>query len=116
MAFEQIHGDYSGENLAQIVHDSLHKNNLCDKLHCVTTDNASNNNTMVESLSTILKQEDNVIWNHNTRHVRCLAHIINLVVADFLKGISSMSRDILSRAIPTDLHSWESIPVTIHER
>ena len=88
MAFEQIHGEHNGENFARIVYDTLNRNNLCEKLHCVTADNASNNNTMMESLSTILQAEANVIWDHNTHHVRCLAHIINLVVGDFLKGMS----------------------------
>jgi len=89
VAFEQIHGEHTGENIARIVYESLNKNNLCDKLHCVTADNASNNNTMLESLSAILRREANVIWDHNTHHVRCLAHIINLVVGDFFKSISS---------------------------
>jgi hypothetical protein len=97
MAFEQIHGEHTGENLAKIVFDCLNKNNLCEKLHCVTADNATNNNTLVESLSATLQTEANVIWDHTTHHVRCLAHIINIVIGDFLKGMSSMSRDIMSQ-------------------
>jgi len=89
MAFEQIHGEHTGENLARIVYDSLNKNNICEKLHCATADNATNNNTMVESLSAILLREANVIWDHETHHVRCLAHIINFAVGDFLKGMLS---------------------------
>jgi hypothetical protein len=97
MAFEQICGEHTGENLARIVYDCLNRNNLCEKLHCATADNAKNNNTMVESLSTILRTEANVIWDHKTHHVRCLAHIINIVVGDFLKGMLSMSCDIVSQ-------------------
>ena len=103
MAFEQIHGEHTGENLARIVYDCLNTNNVCEKLHYVTADNAKNNDTMVESLSAILLREANVIWDHNTHHVRCLAHIINIVVGDFLKGMLSMSCDISVTGLPKDL-------------
>ena len=89
MAFEQIHGEHTGQNLARIVYDSLSKNNIYEKLHCATADNATNNNTMVESLSAILLREANVIWDHETHHIRCLAHIINIAVGDFLKDMLS---------------------------
>ena len=97
MAFEQIYGEHTGENLARIIYDCLNRNNLCEKLHCVTADNATNNNTMVESLSAILRTEANVIWDHKTHYVRCLAHIINIVVGDFLKGMLSISCDTMSQ-------------------
>jgi hypothetical protein len=100
MAFEQIHGDHSGENLARIVYDCLSKNNLREKLHCVTVDNARNNDTMVECLSEILQTDAQIVWDHETHHVRCLAHIINIVVGDFLKGMVPMSRDTMSRDFP----------------
>ena len=75
MAFEQIYGEHTGENLARIIYDCLNRNNLCEKLHCVSGDNATNNNTMVESLFAILRTEANVIWDHKTHHVRC--HLIS---------------------------------------
>ena len=95
MAFEQIYDEYTGENLARIMYDCLNKNDICEKLHCVTADNATNNNTMMEYLSAILLKEANIIWDHKTHHVQCLAHIINIVVGDFLKG--TLSCDAMSR-------------------
>ena len=97
MVFEQIYDEHTGKNLARIMYDCLNKNDICEKLHCVTADNATNNNTMMESLSAILLREANVIWDHKTHHVRCLAHIINIVVGDFLKG-----------RLCCDAMSWES--------
>ena len=61
MAFEQIYSEHTSENLAKVIYDCLNMNNICKKLHCIMADNAKNNNTIVESLSTILLREANDI-------------------------------------------------------
>ena len=57
-----------------------------EKLFCITTDNASNNIALVKELSRLLAN-DGISWDYKTRHIPCLAHIINLVVQKFLHAL-----------------------------
>ena len=59
--------------------------NITEKLFCITTDNASNNDTGVEHLSFLLHKNKGIEWDHEEHHVRCLNHIINIAVQAFLK-------------------------------
>lgn len=54
----------------------------------VTVDNASSNDVAIEYLSSkLVKWGDNCILNAKWTHVRCMAHIINLIVQDGLKEL-----------------------------
>lgn len=83
LAFEILEDHHTGYNLASIVFDVLIQYDLCDKLLCITSDNAANNGTMAEHLQTKLEQVG-VDWDPERQHIRCLAHIIHLVVQAFL--------------------------------
>ena len=50
LAFHPLEGAHTGENLAKYVMDTLVDFDLWEKLFCITTDNASNNNTMISKL------------------------------------------------------------------
>src|SRR5579859_6680690 len=75
--------------MACIIYDTLEDYNLLDKLHCITTDNASNNYALTKELSKKLRDDANIHWNHETHHLPCLAHVINLVVRKFLTAIKT---------------------------
>lgn len=49
----------------------------------ITTDNASNNSTFINSLS-IWAAENVVNFNKKDQHIRCFAHSINLSVKEAL--------------------------------
>ncbi len=49
----------------------------------ITTDSASNNNTLINSVESICK-EQNIDFTKKHNHIRCLAHIINLAAQDAL--------------------------------
>jgi hypothetical protein len=53
----------------------------------ITTDNASNNNTFIESLSEWMNEE-NIFFNNNN-HFRCFAHVINLSVQVALNSLKN---------------------------
>jgi hypothetical protein len=86
LAFEQLSGRHTGAAMADVVYDVLDRFDLTEKLNCITTDNASNNVTMMARLSRLL-EEDGITWDPQISHVRCMAHVINLCVQSFLKGI-----------------------------
>ena len=50
-------------------------------------DAASNNSTLIVSLSSILKKEKNITWDHEKMHINCLDHVINLAIQKFLQSI-----------------------------
>jgi len=70
-------------NLASAVFDTLNEYDIAAKLFCITTDNASNNFSMARELERML-EDIGVTWDRKTNHIPCLAHIINLVVQQFL--------------------------------
>ena len=86
LAFEQLNGSHTGINLASVVFDILQEYDIMEKFFCMTTDSASNNGTMVRQLERLL-EEEGIPWNHEVHHIRCLAHVINLVVGAFLKNL-----------------------------
>ncbi|XP_055826363.1 zinc finger BED domain-containing protein RICESLEEPER 1-like [Solanum dulcamara] len=65
---------------------------LCEwgiiKIFTVTVDNASSNDVTVKELSKQLTKMGTNLMNSNHLHVRCMAHIMNLIVQDGLKECS----------------------------
>lgn len=58
------------------------------KYFAITVDNASINDTAVDYLKTkLVKWNDRCILEGKWTHVRCMAHIMNLVVQDGLKDV-----------------------------
>jgi hypothetical protein len=60
----------------------------------ITTDNASNNDTMVASLETnsAAREGKTSVFQGSWGHIRCLPHIINLVCQKILKSIKKLKR------------------------
>lgn len=52
----------------------------------VTTDSASNNDTFLQALEITCKNSD-IPFGAKKNHIRCLAHVMNRVVGDILKGV-----------------------------
>ena len=59
---------------------------ILTKIMAITTDNASNNNTFLSSLSDYCDKLD-INFKHTDKHIHCMAHIINLLVQALLKGL-----------------------------
>lgn len=87
LGFKRVQGSHTGQNLASIVFETLEDFNVTKKLFCITTDNASNNTTMMSELSSLLKEQHNLDWDPKEHHIACLNHVINLAVQSFLKDI-----------------------------
>ena len=86
LAFQVLEEHHTSINLATIVLKVLHEFDIAEKLYCIITDNASNNYTMIRHISSHLREEG-IEWDHRTQHIPCLAHIINLVVKEFLNNL-----------------------------
>ena len=89
MSFTEVQGRHTGERLSKYVLDVLVEFNLCEKLFCITSDNAGNMSKLMKFLSKRLRKRG-VIWSAEENYISCLNHVINLAVQDFLKAIKGL--------------------------
>ena len=80
---ENLYKKHSGENLANSLISVLKRFNIENSIFSITRDNASNNDTLIQVYKKY--SDDNNGLFHSD--IRCLAHILNLVVQDILKEI-----------------------------
>lgn len=78
LGFEPLSGTHSGENLSAILLDVLVQHQIQERVLAITTDNASNNYTLVTALQQSLSDTTTVI------RVPCLAHVIQLSLNELL--------------------------------
>lgn len=90
LGFEPLSGQHTGLNLGGVLWDILQKYDIEDRILAITTDNASNNSTLVESLYDI----------HGSFIIRtpCLAHVMQLALKQLL---GQMKADPKNEAIET---------------
>ena len=98
LEFSELAGSHSGENMAETLQKMLIELRIEDKLLTITADNASNNETLASELYLNLLEEYNSEDSKVSRrlrfqgidsYIRCLAHVLNLIVRDILSGMKS---------------------------
>ncbi|XP_025881816.1 zinc finger BED domain-containing protein RICESLEEPER 2-like [Oryza sativa Japonica Group] len=88
--FVEVEPPHTGIVIAQAIFDCLVDWKIEDKVMTITLDNASNNDTAVSNLKSKLAARKNAQFDPDYFHVRCAAHIVNLVVNDGLQQIQSL--------------------------
>ena len=88
LGFEPLEGTHSGANLSIVLMELLQKHNIVDRVLAVTTDNASNNNTLMESLHESI-QSLNLPSQTAIVRIPCLAHVIQLSLQSLLGQIKA---------------------------
>jgi len=86
--FIKMDGSHTGVNLAKYFVESVKSMGCEHKIMAITTDNASNNITMMNEIETQLALMGITI-NKESVHVRCMAHTINLAVQLMIKPFST---------------------------
>ena len=94
LEFKEIEGAKSGENMAQIVFELLHELDIESKVLSITSDNASNNETLVEEFNSSLCEHfvgspNPLRFKGQESYIRCLAHVLNLIVKKILTTLKS---------------------------
>lgn len=92
IGLEPLSGPHSGENLCKVFVNVCNEFGILSKIQAITTDNAANNMTFLQHLETTC-QEQSIPFQAENRHVRCLAHVMNLAVQDFLAELKSQPLD-----------------------
>jgi hypothetical protein len=79
-------GCHSGEEQWNILRTILEEYDCLEKLGVIIGDNASTNDTLCRTISTYFQEELEMEWNPEQQRIRCMGHIINLIVQSFLFG------------------------------
>ena len=74
--FEPLHGSHTGSNLSSVVISILEEYQITDRILSITTDNATNNNTIINSIQEEIKIQG--IGDTRVFRIPCLAHMIQL--------------------------------------
>ncbi|KAI8530204.1 hypothetical protein RHMOL_Rhmol11G0037400 [Rhododendron molle] len=80
--------NHKGETLGKVVEECLVDWGI-DKILTVTVDNASSNSGLIKFLERKTKERKSTISDHKFLHVRCCAHILNLIVCEGLKDMDT---------------------------
>uniref|UniRef100_A0A0D3BTU7 HAT C-terminal dimerisation domain-containing protein n=1 Tax=Brassica oleracea var. oleracea TaxID=109376 RepID=A0A0D3BTU7_BRAOL len=88
VSFCEVLPPHSGEVLASKVQKCLRKWGIEKKVFTLTLDNVAANDNMQDVLRDRLNQDDNLVCKGEFFHVRCSAHILNLIVQAGLEVIN----------------------------
>ncbi|GES80459.1 zinc finger BED domain-containing protein RICESLEEPER 2-like [Rhizophagus clarus] len=93
--FIKLEGPHSGANIKKAFLKSLKNFEIESKILGVTTDNTSNNVTFLKAIEDDLSQKY-IYFNSDDKHVRCLAHVINLAAQQALTTFKAVENDEIS--------------------
>jgi hypothetical protein len=111
LGFEPISGTHSGANLGEVVIRILQQHQIIHRILAVTTDNASNNKTLITAVNESIKElQSDLEIDSTIVQVPCLAHVIQLSLLGLLGKIkASPKNDNAESELPNDrirqLHS-----------
>jgi hypothetical protein len=89
IGFENLRSVHSGQALATVVNDLLTNLKLTGRVISITTDNASNNHTMIDEINSYLEDalENDRFLDGKIQHIPCLSHMLQLAVKALLGTI-----------------------------
>lgn len=87
--FRRFPPPHDGESMFMFVKGLLNEWNIGRKVFSITLDNASSNNRMVEKLKRDLHSSSPLPLDGKYFHMRCCAHILNLIVKKGLKLVDN---------------------------
>lgn len=94
LGFEPLHGPHTGNNLSDVLHQSLKERGLLDRIFSVTTDNASNNETLIRALQEKLISTGVIGSRESIVRVPCMAHVIQLCLKQLLGHIRAENKEV----------------------
>ncbi|KAH9684650.1 hypothetical protein KPL70_013634 [Citrus sinensis] len=98
LSFLEVPGSHTGQVLCDKLMGSLLEFNIERKLSSITVDNAATNDRMIDFMLLALDKNDLILGGQKL-HVRCCAHILNLIVKDGLSVIGDLIENIRESVI-----------------
>jgi hypothetical protein len=96
LGIKEVHGSHTGTNIANSIYPLIHDLGIVSRLGYSVSDNARNNDITLNTLSGMIFDKDNIYYDAASRRLRCLGHIINLVVKTLLFGSNISATDDIS--------------------
>jgi hypothetical protein len=93
LGFEPLHGPHTGINLSDVLHQLLKERKLLDRIFSVTTDNATNNETLIRALQEKLISTGAISSRESIVRVPCMAHVIQLCLKQLLGHIRAAPKN-----------------------
>ncbi|PLW26950.1 hypothetical protein PCASD_23745 [Puccinia coronata f. sp. avenae] len=89
ISFKELPTPHTGSAIGSQLINTMVDWKIMNKVTFIMVNNASSNNVAVSHVRSVLKEQSSsaLPMNGNIFHVRCAAHVINLVVKDGLKNI-----------------------------
>ena len=84
ISFKTINTPHSGKNIVTLINDEIIDLGIRDKIFTITLNNASNNDAAIQILKRFWQIKDD---HAKLFHVRCCAHLLNLIVKYRLKQV-----------------------------
>lgn len=84
LGLKEFSVEHTSENIAKVVLNTVKQFGIAKKLGTFTLDNASNNDTAVQHLIQLLKEEFNLMLKEEEVQLRCLAHILHIIMKTLL--------------------------------
>jgi hypothetical protein len=92
LGFEPLSGKHSGVNLAEVLLKLLQKHHIEKRVLTITTDNASNNSTLIESIQDSLQLLESSSDSTIIR-IPCMAHVIQLCLGELLGKMKAIPKN-----------------------
>jgi len=86
LAIREVPGEHSGENIANVVYPVMKEYNIHSRFGYFVGDNASNNNTSIEWLDQLMRNDGYEGFDPVKRRLRCFAHEMQLATKALLFG------------------------------
>jgi hypothetical protein len=83
--FEHLLDSHTGTHLSETVIQILREHSIADRVLSITTDNATNNNTMMQAVQETVQSQ--VLCNTSIFWVPCISHVIQLSLKELLGKI-----------------------------
>jgi hypothetical protein len=99
LGFKPLHGAHTGANMSTVLLETLIDHGIQDQVFGLTTDNASNNKTLIDSLQQALPSDVNII------RTPCLAHVIQLSLNQLLDRLKAVPLNDTAKTKWTDRQS-----------
>jgi hypothetical protein len=88
LGFEPLSGKHSGVNLSEVLIKILEQHQITNRVMAITTDNASNNNTLISSVQDSIQSLESFNSSAVIR-IPCMAHVIQLCLSELLGQIKA---------------------------
>jgi hypothetical protein len=114
LGFEHIQGSHTGTQLSQTVIRIFQEHSVTDRVSSITTDNASNNNTMIEGVQEIVQSQ--ALHDTSVFRVPCIVHVMQLSLKDLFGKIKANPMQRPSQSGQMNVRSrYSPLQVTLQE-